>query len=407
MNKLNLANHSKINRQRRYWLSLLAAAAVLCIPPRSYAQDQSPSGTAASEDAIVQQNTSAYYAKKYGVDVREAERRLAVQDRAAGIDDDIAKVLGDQFAGVWYDHADRGKLKIGMTAVAMKHADEVRRIATRHGVAADMDLVKVSFNVAELEQKQNLIRKSIEDMVEVGHARTSYNTKENKVVVTLAQLTPGEEARVKDLAKIAGVTIRRVNQPTLRGKTNSCNVTFCNPPFRGGRQIVASGGCTAAFVARGRTSPTQNWVMTAGHCVALGGTTWQAKDELNNNFSVLGFTAFGTGSGHDSGIVSISANTNWNPPAPLPSVVVKDSSTVADKIIFTNYNPNYKITATSLSSMGQVLCRTGATTGTECGEVSDLGADESLDWPDGTTHTYHHMGNIDVCARHVSSPIDA
>jgi Trypsin len=70
---------------------------------------------------------------------------------------------------------------------------------------------------------------------------------------------------------------------------------------------------------------------------------------------------------------------------------------VPDDIIFTNYNPSYKITATSFSSMGQVLCRTGATTATECGEVSDLGADESMAWPDGTTHTYHQMGNINVC----------
>ena len=366
--------------------------------PRSYAQDQSRFQTAVSEDAIVQQNASTYYAKKYGVDLKEAGRRIAIQDRAAGIDDDIANVLRDQFAGVWYDHTDAGKLKIGMTAAAMKHADEVRQIANRYGLTADMDLVPVAFTLAELEQKQDLIRKSLNHMVNAAHARTSYSTKENKVVLTLAQLTPSEEARVRDLAKIEGVFVRRVDKPTLRGVADSCNVTFCNAPFRGGRQIVSNGGsgCTGAFIARGRTSPTQNWTMTAGHCVQIGGTTWNAKDE-SNAFSLLGVTAFGHSAGHDSGIVSISTFGGWNSPAPKPFVIVKDSSTVPDDIIFTNYNPSYKITATSFSSMGQVLCRTGATTGTECGEVSDLGADESMAWPDGTTHTYHPMGNINVC----------
>ena len=41
------------------------------------------------------------------------------------------------------------------------------------------------------------VRRSLNDMVDAGHARTSYSTKENKVVLTLAQLTPGEETRVK------------------------------------------------------------------------------------------------------------------------------------------------------------------------------------------------------------------
>ena len=100
----------------------------------------------------------------------------------------------------------------------MKHADEVRQIATRYGVTADMDLVPVAFTLSELEQKQDLIRKSLNDMADAGHARTSYNTKENKVVVTLAQLTPSEEARVRDLAKIEGVLVRRVDKPTLRGE---------------------------------------------------------------------------------------------------------------------------------------------------------------------------------------------
>lgn len=36
-------------------------------------------------------------------------------------------------------------------------------------------------------------------------------------------------------------------------------------------------------------------------------------------------------------------------------------------------------------------------TGTECGTVSELGADETSVGPDGKTYTFHDMGEIDVC----------
>jgi hypothetical protein len=36
-------------------------------------------------------------------------------------------------------------------------------------------------------------------------------------------------------------------------------------------------------------------------------------------------------------------------------------------------------------------------TGTECGIVTELGADESSVGPDGKTYTFHHMGKLDVC----------
>ena len=393
------AKISEIKRSRRPYFSLFAGMLALCIaPPFANGEEQW-----ASEDADVQRIASAYYAKKYSVDLREAERRLTIQDRGAGIEDDIVKVLGDQYAGVWYDEADAGKLKIGMTQAAGKHADEVRQITDRYGIAAATDLVAVRFTEAELEAIQSCVRKSIEDMIEAGRARTSYNTKSNTVVVTaLATLPRLEEARVKGLAEISGVIVRRVDVPALLSKLNACNVTFCNPPFRGGRfirRVTTHAECTAAFIARDNTNPNQLWVLTAGHCIFFAGLPWEAKDE-SNNFSVIGFSAFFSFSGapgRDAGKISISSGGGWATPTALPAVVVKSSSNPLDSIIFTNYNPNYEIKATSLSSIGKVLCRTGMKTGTECGTVIELGADESSVGPDGKTFTFHHMGRLDVC----------
>ena len=81
------AKTSEIKRSFRSCFSLFAGMLALCIaPPFANGEEQG-----ASEDADVQRIASAYYAKKYGVDLREAERRLAIQDRAAGIEDDLPR----------------------------------------------------------------------------------------------------------------------------------------------------------------------------------------------------------------------------------------------------------------------------------------------------------------------------
>jgi hypothetical protein len=133
------AEISELKRSSRPYFSLFAGMLALCIAP-PFANGQE---ITASEDVLVQQIASAYYAKKHRVDLKEAERRLTIQDRAAGIEDDIARVLGDQYAGIWYDEADGGKLKIGITPAAGRRAEDVRRIAERRGVIADTDLVTV------------------------------------------------------------------------------------------------------------------------------------------------------------------------------------------------------------------------------------------------------------------------
>ena len=101
------AKISELKRSHRPHFSLFAGMLALCIAP-VLANGQART---ASEDADVQRIASTYYAKKYRVDLREAERRLTIQDRAAGIEDDIAKVLGDQYAGIWCREPVRGRVE--------------------------------------------------------------------------------------------------------------------------------------------------------------------------------------------------------------------------------------------------------------------------------------------------------
>jgi hypothetical protein len=357
------------------------------------------------ESPAVQRIAAEYLHKKYHISRGVARRRLALQDRTVGIDDDLIKALGDQYAGIWYDHSDRGRLKIGMTRPANASAADMHSIVERYGVAGQTDIVPVQFSLKEIEQKQNKVRDSITEMIKKGDAATSYDTKANRVVVTsLAKLPPEEEAHIKDISAIEGVVVHRLDIPSLLVTFPSCNVTYCDPPLRGGRAIIdnANNRCTAAFMARHRQTGDL-LAMTAGHCVFFGtglSGSWSATDETGG-INLIGPTygfVFAGDPGQDAGVIKINPSGFWSTPPPMAAVVIKPSVSGYK----TAYDPQYVISQDSWSSLGQILCRTGKSTGTFCAEVSALGADASAADPrgGGQTFTVHQLGELDMCFAH-------
>lgn len=348
----------------------------------------------ADENADLQLFAADHYAQVHRVDSVEAQRRLAIQDQAAGLDDEVSKLLGSQYAGIWFDADDGGRVKVGIAPRASAQADSVQRIVSAYGLKAMTDLVGVRYTEGELQDLQQSARRLIDDMVDSGHASTAYDTKSNAVVITApVRLPSSEEARIQSLARNAWVRVRRVGAPALIGEYDACHITFCNPPMRGGRGIAASkgGNCTAGFVAQSRTVFNDWWMLTAGHCVLFGGTSWNAQNE-SSVFSLLGssaFFSFAGGPGLDAGIVHINANSVWMTPSPIAALIVKASAN-------TTFDPTYAIHTTAFSSVGQMICRTGQSTGTECGEVTALGADFTGS-VGGSSFTTHNLGELDVC----------
>ena len=350
-----------------------------------------------AEDAIVQELAVKYYAAKHRVEPERAKQRLEIQDRAAGIEDKLAALLGEQYAGIWYDADDEGRLKIGLTRDAAANAGEIWRIVDAFALAAETDLVEVRYSELELEHLRDAVRGEIADMVDSARASTGYDTRSNSVVVrALTHLSKREEALIRRLETTPGISVRRIDAPSLAGRLDACRITACNPPLRGGRRITGLGMCTAAFIAQQPNDPNL-WVMTAGHCLYFnalfgGGYKWSARDESPSDH-MIGFYVnytFATSAGRDAGEIWVVPSEFWAAPAPIAAVVVKASDD-------TTYNPTYEIRATSRSSIGQTLCRTGGVTGSECGEVVLLGADESAHGPDGYMYVTHNMGEIDVC----------
>jgi hypothetical protein len=343
---------------------------------------------AESEDPPLQRLAAEHYAGKYDVSVEEATLRVGLQDRAAGIDDRLAQVLGPDFAGLWYDHADRGRLKIGLTRAGEVRTAEVTRVINEFALGDEAQMVPVRFSIAELERKQESIRESLMAMVSSGHALTSYNPRLNSIIVeTLNVLPPAEETLIRQVSTQEGVTIRRTGATTLAGETLSCIINFCDPPLRGGRWMD---GCTAGFMARHKVNTSHILVLTAGHCIAHRGlsSVWWTRDEAASWQEIgpgYGYT-FGGGPGRDAGVIFVDPAKFWATPAPVPRVVVKDSP-------LTSYDPNYKIKHDSGSVLGQLLCVTGGRSGTHCAEVSDLGSDFLTE--DG--FVLKNLGELDWC----------
>jgi streptogrisin C len=379
--------------------------AFFAVPAILYAADL-------DESPNIQKLGAAYYAGKYRISEEEATRRIAIQDQAAGIDNDLAALLGDQFAGIWYDAGDNGRLKIGLTSSGGRQIEEVRQIALRYGVLDVTDMVFVRYSISQLERIRDSIRPDLDEMLLAGHARTSYNTMTNRVTVkTLNRLSVSEEATLRRVSAVAGVSIVRTDIPSLlvTFKTGSpqanpaptplpniCFIGLCDPPFRGGRAFKNPTGCTAGFIAHYTSDPGVSLIMTAGHCIfattGIGGI-WSAKDGLNqeHNLGAADGYVFSGSYGGDAGVIRLDLNGFWASPMPTFSLIVNPFNST------TTFDLQYEIQHTSTSSMGQLLCRTGASTGTECGFVSDLGVDVAGDNINNQIYWVRNMGELDVC----------
>ena len=323
------------------------------------------------EDPGLEQLAVESYVGDHRVSVAEATRRLRLQDRAAGIEDRIEALLGEQFAGAWFDHDDRGRLEIGITRAAAPMSSDVQRIVDEFGLGEDAQLVSVRYTLAELERSKDGIRESLLDVMRLGHAITAYDTKANAVIVSaLAELPSYEEARIRALASMDGVIVRRVAGSTLTAEP-MCTILYCPPPLRGARHMWFN--CTGGFIARHRVNTSHLVMLTSGHCVE----EWYWTGYAFGAFSAPGTSGkigvpygyvYGGTSGSDAGAIYIDPNEDWASPPPLPRVIVESSS-------LTTYNPNYKIKQDSKSTLGQTLCYSGQGSKSHCAQVILLGVD--------------------------------
>ena len=264
--------------------SVAVAVAVMVAPAgcSSTGQPAAPTGTvtpiasvastpAADVDREYQEQT---FAKKRGITLAEAERRLGWQVVAP----DLAGRLAQQpyFAGVWIDVGGGDRVKVGVAGqVTSDVTAEINRGALAVGLTEGYDVVPVRFPLSELSEGNDWLGSQLV-LVNAGATASFFGglrTDLNAARVPDAYRghahaqasSPAEGGEGQARRSARGVRLHRSLRPI--GSRNST----CAPPLRGGTYIESvehsAENCTGGFVAKGRVDH-KLYLMTAGHCVA-------------------------------------------------------------------------------------------------------------------------------------------
>jgi streptogrisin C len=376
-------------RRRRITVALIGTLLVAAIA--------TPSAAGARQDAVIP--LAAYQpdpadpavtslAKDRGITIEEAQRRIAWQESAAELQEELRAALGGRFGGLWIDAKGQGRIKVGIVGGGDAGAGT---LIARRDLTAVTDLVPVRYGYDQLEAASAWLSAETEAANRGAAARlgTSVAVDRNQVRLWVPPDRPLSAAQrqvVGDaewrLGGIMGVEHR--NAAIQRSACMKIGTYDCDAPLRAGVSLyVAANGsnsfqCTSAFPARSISDNTL-YLMTAGHCGAVG-TNFSAYQPSTGHFHAVGAVHSRSVSGNnDYAIIRIGNPSGWTPRA---WVWVHGSSSAG-----TAENQSYPITGTGTSPPGTRVCVSGAVSGTDCGDVLEV------DWngPGG-------LARVDLCA---------
>lgn len=134
-------------------------------------------------------------------------------------------------------------------------------------------------------------------------------------------------------------------------------------------------------------SNNASFVITAGHCLS-GAYVWYT-DHANGYRQEIGPAHNAYFPGTDFGLITVRNPSAWSP-APWVAVWGNGPS-LSD-------NFQYSISGPSGSTLGATICRSGATTGSTCGQIVELGYEAS--YPEGKVQGLGVLNEYDnFCSR--------
>ena len=346
-----------------------------------------------------------------GLSIEEAQRRLALQERASGLILKLKQSLQDDYAGIWYERKS-GDVRVGISPRA-DEATATKVVREVLGAAAgdEWALVPVRNSRAELESAQASIDQEWQARRSTGSIYTEIDDINNRVTVGVgSDATEADRAWVKQVRAdfAAGQTVPAVASfPQLRGEQErlsgverkvaveivvkqldrsargttraACKVSnhSCGAPLHGGVRITSSGAtCSAGFTARWWSGST--WVpytITAGHCMYLNPGSWSAIWAVDNVNYPIGprhtwrFGSFGTSApstSNDIGLITMrTAAGSWG---------WDQLQTPRGRIVMWGWPSagwdNWQISASAIAAPNEYGCRSGRTSTFTCGLVA-------------------------------------
>lgn len=257
----------------------------------------------------------------------------------------LSRQLGDdRMAGAYLDSSGRLMVNVvdGAAAAAVRSAGATPRM------------------VARSRGQLAAARQALDDSVAAAGTVVGTDPRSNQVVVTVTDsVSAADRARLRAAATRLGTAVRLAYRPgALR------------PLVSGGDPIFTDGArCSAGFNV---TDGTQDFVITAGHCTNIG-AEWFADGAGTVQ---VGPTVASSFPRDDFGVVRYDGDVD------RPGDVNLYDGTVQE------------ITTAGTAVPGEQVCRSGSTTGVDCGQV--LAVDATVNYGGGDI--VRGLIHTDVCA---------
>lgn len=356
------------------------------------------------------------YAAQFDTTPVAADSAVEAQLRTSGLADALNESLDTDFAGLWYDEADGGRVKVQVAAGGPLAA--AFEIVNSFDAQDITDVYHVSYAIDELNEVADQLEVDLEPLIDASLVDVTVDEKLDRVVVatrnditssqlqdvTIAIDGAAGRAVISEGEKPVDPDEQRVETCTYGDTDESSNVfTGCGPPIQGAvgiglRRVPDFGGvCSAGFVGR---AYDQYAILTAGHCVD-GERKWTARprDAAPGDYRYLGVSneAFENGVPKpsrtvrgDAGSIAISRTGLWAVRSRAEisaSVAYMDPIThpYLDPSAPNQYGARIPIFDVVNAGRGTQVCTGGAHSGFHCGTVIKTGytADYGNSWTRG------------------------
>lgn len=374
------------------------------------AVDDSPDPSVSAQDRM--QQVAAIYAKQAGITESEALRRLTIQAESNGLVLEAEKLLGSDYAGVWFDDQ-TGEVHVGYTNEANRAA--VQSLIAQHVDPKDGSPVLEASSRGDLEAGQAAIDRDLKSRA-FGIAYTAIDDRNNQVVLALGsnasdadrawaadeqhEFADGRKAPAvasdfpvipKELlatqrgseadapVRRVDVVVKHLSQSAVR-TPSACVFPDCAKPLAGGAWIQTVGSaphpsrCSDGFdglwwnAALGRYDFFE---ITAGHClVADENVNWAATYQPTGALQTIGKTNSYRWGGYGTPGVASTADigTFARPPASF-WYETSDAARLAMWGWPSAGWDYWRILSQDIAAQGRFGCRTGSSSNYTCGTV--------------------------------------
>ncbi len=345
-----------------------------------------------SDGDVVDQIAAHQMSLNYGVTYDDALAQMSRQSELDVASATLSKAAGASWSGSFIDHTSGGLL-VALTTnpAALSAALPTLPSAVRSFVSVR----SATSSLSVLERMRTIDAHTIDSLVGTqkpsGQRPSIYvDIPRNRLVLELANApshNQGFEYNRTTLAQVAARLSTKsaplsVSATPSDRRNSECDSYYlieeCDAPLRGGTYLrdTYNGSYCTAGVNMTDNSTGLPYVLTAGHCDVPLSDRFDERQPLNGNMHAVGSMAEAQYGPADAGAVSY-----WNP----AGWQVTSGYPIDNKVLVrgigggypTTENWGYPIHRIGLSSelvWGDYLCKTGASTGTTCGEFQRTGA---------------------------------